>query len=148
VDGDTVFRIGSTTKTFTGTVMMRLVELGKVALDAPVRRYLPDLRTSDPSVAARVTVRQLLNHTAGWLGDYFEGNSAGADAPARWAAGIAKLPQLPPPGTVFAYNNAAVELAGRVIEVVTGAPYEVAVRALLVDPLGLAHSRFFVDEII
>jgi len=148
VDGDTVFRIGSTTKTFTGTTVMRLVEQGRLALDAPVRRYLPDFRTSDPSVAARVTVRQLLNHTAGWLGDYFEDTGEGDDATARYAAGIARLPQLTPPGEVFAYNNAAVALAGRVIEVVTGKPYESAVRELLVDPLGLAHSRFFVDEII
>src|SRR6266545_4768846 len=148
VDGDTVFRIGSTTKTFTGTTVMRLVEQGRLALDAPVRSYLPDFHTSDPSVAARVTVRQLLNHTAGWLGDYLEDTGEGDDATARYAAGIARLPQLTPPGEVFAYNNAAVALAGRVIEVVTGMTYETAVRELLVDPMGLAHSRFFVDEII
>lgn len=148
VDGDTVFRIGSTTKTFTGTVVMRLVEQGRLDLDAPVRRYLPDFRTADPSVAARVTLRQLLNHTAGWLGDYFQDTGPGDDAAARYAAGIAKLPQLTPPGTVFAYNNAAVELAGRVVEVVTGMPYEVAARTLLIDPLGLAHSRYFTDEIV
>src|SRR6266508_2102965 len=127
VDGDTVFRIGSTTKTFTGTTVMRLVEQGRLALDAPVRSYLPDFHTSDPSVAARVTVRQLLNHTAGWLGDYLEDTGEGDDATARYAA---------------------VALAGRVIEVVTGMTYETAVRELLVDPMGLAHSRFFVDEII
>jgi CubicO group peptidase (beta-lactamase class C family) len=148
VDGDTVFRVGSTTKTFTGTTMMRLVEQGKVALDAPVRRYLPDFQTSDPSVAPRVTVRQLLNHTAGWLGDYFQDFGPGDDAAARYVAGLAKVPQLTPPGTTFAYNNAALEVAGRIIEVVTGQTYESAVRALLIDPLGLAHSRYFPDEII
>ncbi|HEV7964035.1 MAG TPA: serine hydrolase domain-containing protein [Actinoplanes sp.] len=148
VDADTVFRIGSTTKTFTGTTAMRLVEAGKLALDAPVRRYLPDLRTSDPSVADRVTLRQLLNHTAGWLGDFFLDTGPGDDAAARYAGGIASLPQLTAPGTVFAYNNAAMELAGRVIEVVTGSSYEVAARTLVIDPLGLAHSRFFTDEIV
>lgn len=63
VDGDTVFRIGSTTKTFTGTAMMRLVEQGKVGLDSPVRRYIHDFAVADESVGATVTVRQLLNHT-------------------------------------------------------------------------------------
>ena len=51
VDGDTVFRVASTTKTFTGTVVMRLVERGKLDLDARVHRHLPDFRTSDPAAA-------------------------------------------------------------------------------------------------
>ncbi len=148
VDGDTLFRIGSTTKTFTGTTVMRLVEAGRIDLDAPVRRYLPDLRTSDPTVAERVTVRQLFNHTAGWLGDYLTDYGPGDDAAARYVAGLATVPQLTPPGTVFAYNNAALEVAGRLIEVVTGTTYEAAVGALLIDPLGLAHSKYFVDSII
>jgi CubicO group peptidase (beta-lactamase class C family) len=148
VDGDTLFRIGSTTKTFTGTTVMRLVEQGTLALEATVRTYLPDFRTADPSVAPRVTLRQLLNHSAGWLGDYYEDTGPGDDALARYAAGMARLPQLTPLGTVFAYNNAAVALAGHVIEAVTGWTYERAVRALLLEPLGLTHSRFFSDEIV
>jgi hypothetical protein len=57
------------------------------------------------------------------------------------------LPQLTPPGAVFAYNNAALGVAGRVIEVVTGTSYEHAVRELVIDPLGLRHSRFFADDL-
>jgi CubicO group peptidase (beta-lactamase class C family) len=148
VDGDTLFRIGSTTKTFTGTTIMRLVEAGRLNVDAPVRRYLPDLRTADPTVAERVTVRQLLNHTAGWLGDYLTDYGPGDDAAARYVAGLATVPQLTPPGTIFAYNNAALEVAGRLIEVVTGTTYEAAVTALLIDPLGLAHTKYFADSII
>jgi CubicO group peptidase (beta-lactamase class C family) len=124
------------------------VEQGTLALDAPVRTSLPDFQTADPSVAARVTLRQLLNHSAGWLGDDFEDTGPGDDALARYVAGMARLPQLTPLGTVFAYNNAAVALAGRVIEVATGVPYEGAVRELLLKPLGLDHSRFFSDEIV
>ncbi|MGH3686347.1 MAG: serine hydrolase domain-containing protein [Pseudonocardiaceae bacterium] len=146
VDGDTLFRIGSTTKTFTGTTMMRLLEQGKLDLDAPVRAYLPEFRTADPAAASQVTVRQLVNHSAGWLGDYFQDFGVGDDALTRYAAGMVGLPQLTPPGAVFAYNNAAVGLAGRLIEVVTDMPYERAVRQLLIDPLGLTHSRFFVAE--
>ena len=148
VDGDTLFRIGSTTKTFTGTTVMRLVEQGRLALEAPVRTYLPDFQTSDPAVAARVTLRQLLNHSAGWLGDDYEDTGPGDDALARYAAGMARLPQLTPLGTVFAYNNAAVALAGHVLEAATGMTYERAVRERLLEPLGLAHSFFFSDEIV
>jgi CubicO group peptidase (beta-lactamase class C family) len=148
VDPDTVFRVASNTKTFTGTTVMRLVEAGRLDLDAPLVRYLPDFRTADPTVARHVTVRKLLNHTAGWLGDDFLDTGPGDDAAARYAAAMADDPQLTPPGAVFAYNNAAVEIAGRVIEVVHQSTYEAAVRELVIDPLGLAHSRFFTDEII
>jgi CubicO group peptidase (beta-lactamase class C family) len=148
VDGDTLFRIASTTKTVTGTTVMRLVEQGTLALDAPVRTYLPDFQTSDPSVASRVTLRQLLNHSPGWLGDYYEDMGPGDDALARYMAGMVRLPQLTPLGTVFHYNNAALSLAGHVIEAATGSPYERVVRELLLEPLGLAHSRFFSDEIV
>jgi CubicO group peptidase (beta-lactamase class C family) len=148
VDGDTVFRVASNTKTFTGTTVMRLVEQGRLDLDATVRSYLPDLRTSDPSVAARVTLRHLLNHTAGWLGDFLVDTGQGDDALARYVARLVDDPQLTGVGEVFSYNNAALGVAGRVVEVVAGMPYEQAVRELLIDPLGLAHSRFFTDEII
>ncbi|HET6739603.1 MAG TPA: serine hydrolase domain-containing protein [Kribbella sp.] len=147
VTADTVFRIASTTKTFTATAIMRLVERGLISLDRPVRAYLPDFATSDPSVAARVTVRQLLNHSAGWQGDYFEDTGQGDDALARYVAGMTKVPQLTPLGKVFSYNNAAIGVAGRIIEVVTGKPYEAAARELVVDPLGLAHTRFFRSEL-
>jgi CubicO group peptidase (beta-lactamase class C family) len=148
VDGDTLFRTGSITKTFTGTTMMRLVEQGLVDLTAPVRTYLPDLTLADESVAAQVTVRQLLNHSAGWLGDYFGDFGRGADALRRYAAGMAAVPQLTPLGQVLAYNNAAVALAGLVIETVTGQSYEAVVQDLLLDPLGLDHSFFNADDFI
>ena len=139
VDGDTLFRIGSTPKTFTGTAVMRLVEQGKLDLNAPVRRYLPELRLADESVAARVTVRQLLNHSAGWMGDDYADFGRGDDALAKYVTAMRQLPQLTALGQVLAYNNAAVDLAGRVIEVVTGSPYETALQNLVLDPLGLKH---------
>jgi CubicO group peptidase (beta-lactamase class C family) len=148
VDGDTLFRIGSTTKTFTGTTAMRLVDQGKLDLDTRVRKYLPEFATSQPSVARRVTVRQLLNHSAGWLGEYYADMGPGDDALKRYVAGIARLPQLTPLGKTFAYNNAAIVLAGRVIEATTGSTYEEVVRKLVLDPLRMSHSRFFSDEIV
>ena len=98
VDGDTLFRIGSTTKTFTGTAAMRLVDRGELDLDARVRDYLPDFATSQPSVARRVTVRQLLNHSAGWLGEYYADKGPGDDALARYVRGMERLPQQTPLG--------------------------------------------------
>lgn len=147
VDGDTVFRVGSTTKTFTGTAVMRLVERGLLDLDRTVVSYLPQFRTADASASAQVTVRQVLNHSAGWLGDFFLDTGAGDDALARYVDAMSRLPQLTPPGTVFAYNNAALSLAGRLIEVAAGVPYERAVQTLLIQPLRLTRSGFFLDEI-
>ena len=148
VDADTLFRIGSTTKTFTATAMMRLVERGKVDLAAPARKYLPDFTLADETAAKSVTVRQLLNHSAGWLGDDYGDFGRGDDALARYLAGMKQLPQLTPPGQVFAYNNAAIVVAGRIIETLTGKPYETALQELVLDPLGMKHSGFFVDQLI
>ncbi len=148
VTPDTVFRIGSTTKTFTGTAVMRLVEAGKVDLDAPVRTYLPDFATSDPSVAPVVTVRQLLNHTAGWLGDFLQDFGRGDDALARFVGGVATLPQLTPVGSTEFYQNSGVATAGRIVEVVAGKPYEKAMQELVLDPLGLDRTRYFTDDLV
>lgn len=147
VDGNTLFRIASTTKTFTGTAVMRLVEQGLLDLEAPVHTWLPDFRVADETASAQVTLRQCLNHSAGWVGDDEQDFGRGADALAAYVASMRVLPQLTPPGTQFAYNNAALDVAGRIIEVVTGQPYEDAMRELLLDPLGLERTRFFTDEL-
>jgi CubicO group peptidase (beta-lactamase class C family) len=67
VTDNTLFQIGSITKTMTGTIMMRLAEQGKLDLDAPVRAYLPDFKVKDEQVSAQVTVRNLLTHMSGWV---------------------------------------------------------------------------------
>jgi CubicO group peptidase (beta-lactamase class C family) len=147
VDGDTLFRIASTTKTFTGTTVMRLVEQGKLDLNAPVRHYLPDFRSADGEASARVTVRQCLNHSAGWVGDDEADFGRGDDALARYVASMRMLPQLTPPGTQLAYCSTAIDTAARIVEVVTGQPYEDAVRTMLLDPLELNRTRYFADEL-
>src|SRR5579859_3608369 len=96
VTPDTLFQIGSITKTVTCTAVMRLVERGLIDLDAPVRRYLPELRLRHEDVAARVTMRHLLTHTAGWLGDYFDDTGRGDDALQRIGERLAALPQISP----------------------------------------------------
>jgi CubicO group peptidase (beta-lactamase class C family) len=148
VDGDTLFQIGSTTKTVTGTAAMRLVEQGRLDLDAPIRVYLPELRLADETTAAGVTLRHLFSHTAGWVGDYFDDPGNGDDALARIVERMVDLPQITPLGTVWSYNNAGFYLAGRVIEVATGKPYEAAVQELVLGPLGMTMSLFFAADAI
>ncbi len=148
VTADTLFQVGSITKTFTGTAILRLVEAGRVRLEDPVRKYLPEFRVKDEAVSAAVTVRHLLTHTGGWVGDYFDDFGLGDDALARMVAAMADLPQVTPPDTVWAYNNAGFYVAGRIIEVVTGKPCEAALRELVLDPIGLEHAYFFAHDVI
>lgn len=148
VDEKTLFQFGSTGKTFTATVLMRLVEQGLVDLNAPVRTYLPELRTKQPDVAERVTVLQLLNHTAGWDGDFFADTGNGDDALATYVERMAELDQVTPLGQSVSYNNASLALAGRVIEKVTGTTFEQAVRDLLLSPLGLKDTWIFPGDIM
>lgn len=145
VDEHTLFQIGSTTKTLTGTALCLLADRGLVDLAAPVRTYLPGFRVADEDTAARVTVLQLLNHTAGWEGDFFADTGSGDDAVARFVELMADLPQAHPLGARASYNNASLSVAGRVIEVVTGKAYEAALTELLLEPLGLTETGFHAD---
>ncbi|HEX5167238.1 MAG TPA: serine hydrolase domain-containing protein [Thermomicrobiales bacterium] len=148
VDADTLFQIGSISKTFLGTAVMRLVEQGKLTLDTPVSEYIPDFTMQDADAASRVTVRQLLNHTAGWTGDYFDDTGMGDDAIDKMVRQMAEIPQLTPLGQLFSYNNAGFYVAGRVIEIVTGQTFEAALKELVLDPLGMEMTFFFPDDVM
>jgi len=100
VGPSTLFQIGSTTKTYTATAIMALVEAGKVGLDEPVRTYVPELQLKDEAAVRTVTVVQLLNQSTGWNGDYFEDTGEGEDAIAKYVQKMAQLEQVSPPGTV------------------------------------------------
>lgn len=148
VDADTLFQIGSTTKTVTATVAMQLVEAGKLDLDTPVQTYLPDFRLGDAQTAAQVTLRHLFTHCGGWVGDFFLDTGRGDDAVARYVERMVDLPQEFPLGTAFAYNNAAYCLAGLIVQTVCDKPYEQVVREMLLDPLEMDMSFFFPEEVI
>lgn len=147
VDGETLFQIGSTTKTFTGTALMQLVEAGKLSLSDPVTKFLPGLKLSSPEIAPKVTVQHLVTHTGGWLGDYFSNFGRGNDALRRMVTRLRKVPQLTPVGTVWSYNNSGFYIAGRIIEVLTGKPYEQAVTESIFQPLEMTKSFFFPEEV-
>lgn len=145
---DTLFPIGSISKVYTAALLMSLVDEGTLDLDAPVATYLPDLRLADERAREIITLRQLLSHQSGLFGDYFDDFGMGDDALARCVASFHTLRQLTAPGEVWAYCNSGFMLAGRVVEVVTGQPFEVAMRARIFEPLGLDRSFFFAQEAI
>jgi CubicO group peptidase (beta-lactamase class C family) len=124
---------------------MRLVDTGRLDLDVPVRRYITNFRPSEG--AEGVTVRQLLNHSAGWLGYDYHDTGKDDGALARYVEDVHRLPQLTPVGRIFSYNNTAISVAGRVIETITGTTFEQSVRELVLDPLGLNRSGYSIDEI-
>jgi CubicO group peptidase (beta-lactamase class C family) len=148
VDADTVFVIGSVTKTFTATAMMRLVTDGKVDLDTPVRRYVPEFTLTDERAAAAITVLNLLNHTAGLDWRMSAETGEGDDALALYVAKMAGSELIAPPGARASYSQVGYNLAGRVIEKVTGLSFERAVGSLLLAPLGLSHTFFFPAEVM
>ncbi|HET8567933.1 MAG TPA: serine hydrolase domain-containing protein [Candidatus Limnocylindria bacterium] len=148
VHDDTFFQIGSTTKTMTATVAVRLAAEGRLDLDAPLRRYVPELRLADEDAAARVSMTHILTHSGGWLGDFFENTGRGDDALATAVQRLADLPHLTPVGSEWHYLNSGFYLAGRVIEIVTGMTFEAAMRELLFEPLGMRMTKFFPEEVI
>ncbi len=148
VTADTLFQTGSISKTYTGTLMMMLVEQGQVDLDAPVRKYIRDFKVKDKDVTAKVTVRQLLTHMGGWVGDYFNDFGNGDDALDKMVKDIARMPQIQPLGTIWSYNNTGFNVAARIIEVITKKPYEQAIQDMLLDPLGLDMTFFYPSDIL
>jgi CubicO group peptidase (beta-lactamase class C family) len=148
VTADTLFQIGSITKTFTCTALMRLVEAGKLDLDATVRTYIPGFKVADEEASAGVTVRHLLTHMGGWAGDFFHDTGAGDDALARYVADMCDLEQVAPLGTVWSYNNSGFGVAGRLIELVTEQRFEEALKELVLEPLGLERCFFGAGDVI
>jgi len=140
VTPESVFRIASITKVYTATAIMRLVDAGRLDLDAPVVELLPELRLADADVTARVTARHLLTHTSGISGDVMAEGGRGDDALERFVAACADVGQDVPLGTVVSYSNTGFSLLSRMIEKLTGSVWDVAMRELLFEPLGLRRT--------
>jgi CubicO group peptidase (beta-lactamase class C family) len=140
VDADTMFHVGSTTKTVTATAALALAREGLLSLDAPVRDYLPEFELADRSAADGVLVRHLLTHRAGFMGDVEVAESWDDGALRQSVNTFATAPQLFAPGEQLAYSNGGYILLGAVLEAVTSEPYEALVKRLVLDPLGMAQS--------
>ena len=132
---DALFQIGSITKLYTAVLCLQLVEEGKLALDLPIRTWLPDFRVADPEVSAKLTPRHLLSHTSGIEGDMFRDAGRGEDRIARLVSMLDALPQLHPMGAMFSYCNLGFVIAGRLIEVAGGEIWDKAIRRRIAKPL-------------
>lgn len=138
---ETIYRAGSVSKLFTDVAVMRLVEQGKLNLDAPVSTYLPSFKPHNP-FGGQITLRQLMTHRSGLVreaprGNYFDIAAKGqADA----VASLNETTLVAAPGTVTKYSNAAIAVVGEVVARVSGMPYEKAVDTLVFRPLGMASS--------
>jgi CubicO group peptidase (beta-lactamase class C family) len=145
---DSVFQIGSNTKLLTTTLVMQLVDEGKVELDAPVRRYVPAFELAEPGAADQITIRQLLTHTSGIQGDYFDGFGRGDDAVGRYVGALAGIDLIHQPGQMWSYCNSGFVLAGYLVEQVTGLPYHQVLRERICKPLGLTHTTVLPEEMV
>lgn len=136
----TVFQCGSLTKSWTALAFMQLVDEGKVALDSPVRTYLPRFRVADPEVSARVTPRNLLNHTSGIEEAY--GDQGETDAVyERMVEAIVDAPQVSPLGSTHGYSAAlGYAILARIMEVIDDKPWDKIMADRLFDPMGLVDT--------
>lgn len=161
---DAIFRIYSMSKTVTAVAMMTLMEEGKFALDDPVGKYLPELRdarvyTGGPADAPQarpaarpITIRHLLTHTPGFavygregepLALLFERAALGEARDLRdYVARLAPLPLAHEPGAQFHYDGVPIQVAGRLVEVLSGMPLDAYLERRIFAPLGMRDTGF------
>lgn len=146
VTADTLFHIGSLSKTFTGATVMQLVEQGKVDLDAPLARYVPEFRMLPRYKRNVITVRSVLDHHSGIPGDVFNGLiTQGRTDPAFRTWLPRALSTMYPErrvNTEQAYNNSGFVLLQDLVENVTGEPFDTYTSEHLFAPMAMTHSTF------
>jgi len=153
---DALFWIASQSKPMTATALMMLVDEGKVNLDAPVEKYLPEFKGQMLAVerdaehvllrqpAHPITLREVLSHTSGLPFSSPMEQPTLDGLPLRDAVrSYAMMPLQFPPGTKYQYSNAGINTAGRIIEVVSGRPYEQFMEERLFKPLGMKDTTFW-----
>ncbi len=135
--------IGSLSKSFTALAIMRLVEQGKLDLDAPVRDYIPWFCLADPRAAAAITLRYLLTHTSGistYTGRELLGESGGKTIE-QSVRELRTLKLTQPVGTMFQYSNTNYLIAGLVVEVVSGQSFASYIQEHIFAPLHMSYSH-------
>ena len=150
VTPDSVFRIASMTKAFTALSILSLRDAGKLSLDAPAETYVPELKgwrypTTD---SPRIRVRDLVNHSAGFVTDDPWGDRQQMLPEAAFTAMLREgVPFTRPPGTAYEYSNFGYALLGRIVTNVAKQPYDVYAERLLLGPLGMASSGYEIGEV-
>ncbi|MEO6445169.1 MAG: serine hydrolase domain-containing protein [Gemmatimonadaceae bacterium] len=143
VDTNTVFRIASMTKSFTALAILKLRDEGKFSLEDPAERYVPELRalrypTSD---SPKITIRQLLSHSAGFPEDNPWGDQQLAATDAEMSEMMKRgIPFSTSPGTSYEYSNFGFAILGRTVANVSGMPYARYVRERILLPLGMTST--------
>jgi len=141
---ETVFRIGSTTKTFTATAVLQLADKGALRLDDPIAKYYPNA----PPAWSAITLRNLLNHTSGipdfvsTTNGFIRNGARLQDKPEDLIALVRDKPLEFPPGSKFRYSNTGYVLLGMMIEKVSGKTYANYLADAFFKPLGLSHTAY------
>ncbi len=143
VDEDTVFRIASMTKSFTAIAILKLRDEGKLSLDDPAERYVPEMAalrypTSD---APKITVRHLLSHAEGFPEDNPWGDRQLADTDEQLSAMLAGgIPFSNAPGVAYEYSNLGFAILGRIVSNVSKQPYRDYIAANILEPLAMRST--------
>jgi CubicO group peptidase (beta-lactamase class C family) len=143
VDTGSVFRIASMTKSFTAMAIMRLRDEGKLSLDDPAEKYVPELKslaypTSD---SPRITIRHLLSHATGFPEDNPWGDQQLSRTDAELSAMLKKgVPFSNAPGVAYEYSNYGFAILGRIVTRASGTPYNDYVSTHILKPLGMRST--------
>lgn len=157
---DKVFWIASMSKMFAGASIMILVDEGKVSLDDPVTKFIPELKgwpvaeeKDDAHLLLKppvrpVTVRHILSHTSGLAGSSELQRATGSDSTSLKARALSSVtgPLQSQPGDKYAYGNQGMNIAARIVEIVSGTPYETFLQQRFFDPLGMTETTFWPTE--
>ncbi|MDX1993964.1 MAG: serine hydrolase domain-containing protein [bacterium] len=139
VTPETVFSIGSVTKSFTALAIAQQVDAGTLDLDTPIVEYVPDLAYTDPRFE-QITLRHLLSHTSGLPVDDIVWASGLIETRDALVEDLAMRELVTDPGTTFAYNNGGYALAGYVLEQVTGQSWEEYIETSIFAPLEMTTA--------
>lgn len=141
VSDTTCFQIGSVSKLFTAVLVLQAVARGELALDAPVQRYIPEFTTARADFAARITLRQCLDHSSGLAGDFFPEDDPSGPSIAGYVAKLKGLLSVYAPGEgPMAYVNSAYVILGEVLQRSSGRSWADLVETEIFAPLGMTAS--------
>ena len=145
VGPDSLFRIASMSKAFTALAVLKLRDEGRIALDAPAELYVPELKnwTYPTSDSPRITVRHLLNHTAGFVEDNPWGDRQQVMTEPEFSALLTRGVFFSrPPGLAMEYSNLGYALLGRIVTNVSGVRYQDYIATRIMRPLGMASTGY------